>query len=155
MEILDIHRRYGTKRPDTGLPESEIARRLKMMRKSKNMSQLEVADRIGVSRTAYLKYESGKGGIPGRSLLNLAELFETTTDFLLGRGKPEPSEERCASETAKEEAAPVEYIPKKYYQLVSLINTMNDDSIDMMLSIAKVIKGHQGKIKDWEGAYNG
>jgi len=129
-----------------GLDDDEVAKRLRMMRKRKNMSQMEVAGKIGVSRTAYLKYESGKGGIPGKSLTQLADLFGTTTDYLLGRNLQEALL-RPAVETAAEVPVPIEYIrrPPAYYQLVSLLNTMSDDALEMMLDIAKAVKAHQGE----------
>ena len=131
MEMIDMR---GESRP-ADLRDREAARRLRNMRKENNMSQLEVADKIGVSRTAYWKYESGKGGIPGKSLILLANLFGTTTDYLLCL-KPDHRER------ANEPPIPAPpYLPKSQARsdLQSLLNTMNEDGIEMMLGIAKII----------------
>lgn len=59
-------------------------RRLKELREEVGLSQQNVADRIGVSDTAYQNYEYGKRDIPGNVLESLAILYDTSTDFLLG-----------------------------------------------------------------------
>lgn len=58
--------------------------RLRKLRKEKSMSQGEVANSIGISRTAYNKYESGVIK-PVRKLTELSRLFGVTTDFILGQ----------------------------------------------------------------------
>lgn len=57
--------------------------RLKNLRNSKNASQSDVATAIGISRTAYVKYETGASR-PVRKLNELAKYFNVTTDYLLG-----------------------------------------------------------------------
>ena len=70
--------------------------RLKDLRDSQGLSQEAVADKIGVTRTAYVKYETGASK-PVRKLQELARLFNVTTDYLLGR------ESESASEMTREE----------------------------------------------------
>ena len=58
-------------------------RRLCELRKKKRLSQQKVADYLGISRTAYNKYE--RGGIrPTRKLESLASLFGVSVDYILG-----------------------------------------------------------------------
>ena len=45
----------------------------------------EVADSIGVSLSAYQKYENGTRDVSTEILSKLADLFHVTTDYLLGR----------------------------------------------------------------------
>ena len=59
------------------------AKRLKQLREEKRLSQNEVAKLIGISRTAYVKYESGENR-PIRKLNELSALFNVSTDYLLG-----------------------------------------------------------------------
>lgn len=60
------------------------ALRLRMLRKEKKMSQQQVADVLGITRTAYNKYESGVI-TPSRKLRELMDLFGVSADYLLGR----------------------------------------------------------------------
>lgn len=50
-------------------------------------TQKEVAARLGMSQTGYSKYETGENDIPTAVLIRLAEMYHTSTDYLLGRTK--------------------------------------------------------------------
>ena len=63
---------------------NKTAHRLRELRARSGLSQQEVADYLGISRTAYNKYESGVIQ-PTRKLLKLMDLFHTSADYLLGR----------------------------------------------------------------------
>lgn len=56
--------------------------RLKRLREELGLSQEDVAKRIGVGRTTYLKYENGENR-PTRKLKELSRLFGVTTDYIL------------------------------------------------------------------------
>lgn len=60
------------------------AYRLRALREKRKMSQQAVADFLGITRTAYNKYESGVIK-PVRKLNELASLFGVTADYILGR----------------------------------------------------------------------
>ena len=58
--------------------------RLRALREKKGMSQEAVADFLGISRTAYNKYESGVIK-PVRKLEGLSRLFGVSADYILGQ----------------------------------------------------------------------
>ena len=58
--------------------------RLKELREENKMLQKEVAEKIGVSRYAIVGYETGKREPNFEKLIKLSELFECSTDYLLG-----------------------------------------------------------------------
>lgn len=60
-------------------------KRLRDLRESKNMTQRQVADILGMSQTGYSKYETGENDIPTHILIRLADFYKTTTDYILGR----------------------------------------------------------------------
>lgn len=60
-----------------------IADRIQHLRKTKGISQEELADKIGVSRQAVSKWESEQSIPDIDKVILLSEYFETTTDFLL------------------------------------------------------------------------
>lgn len=62
-----------------------LAQRLKEKRKAKNLTQEEVAKKLKINRVAYTLYESGKNTPTVENLKKLADLYETSTDYLLGR----------------------------------------------------------------------
>lgn len=55
---------------------------LKQLRISKNYSQTEVAQLLGIDRSTYTKYELGVSK-PVRSLEKIAALYNVSTDFIL------------------------------------------------------------------------
>ena len=60
-----------------------IADRIQNLRKSKGISQEELADKIGVSRQAVSKWESEQSIPDIEKIILLSDYFETTTDYLL------------------------------------------------------------------------
>ena len=60
-------------------------RRLKDMREDHDLKQKEVATHLGIDQRVYSNYETGKREIPVHLLLLLADLYGTSTDYLLGR----------------------------------------------------------------------
>lgn len=64
-----------------------FAQRLKELRKERKKTQTEIAQYLEVGLRAYQYYESATNypNIPG--LIKLADYFEVTTDYLLGRSQ--------------------------------------------------------------------
>ncbi len=63
---------------------------LKKLRRSKNLSAQQVADGCDMSLGVYKKYESGERGVGTPALLKLADFYDVTTDYLLGRPDAKP-----------------------------------------------------------------
>lgn len=60
-----------------------IADRIQYLRKTKGMSQEELADQIGVSRQAVSKSESEQSTPDLEKIIIMSNLFEVTTDYIL------------------------------------------------------------------------
>lgn len=60
-----------------------IGDRILTLRKTKGISQEELADQIGVSRQAVSKWESAQSMPDIEKVILLSDYFETTTDYLL------------------------------------------------------------------------
>lgn len=60
-------------------------RRIRNLREDKDLTQKQVAEMLGMSQTGYSKYETGENDIPTHILLKLADFYQTTTDYILGR----------------------------------------------------------------------
>lgn len=59
--------------------------RIAELRKSRGLSQGQLAKELNVSTSAVGMWETGKRGLKEESALQIAEYFNITTDFLLGR----------------------------------------------------------------------
>ena len=64
---------------------------LKEIRIKRNLTQQQVAEHIGCSAVAYSRYENGTRQPSIEALLRLADLFNVTVDYLLGRQNIEDS----------------------------------------------------------------
>lgn len=65
-----------------------FAEYLKQARKAKKMSQVELAQRLGVTQQAVGKWENKKSTPDPNMVARIAEVLETTADFLLGFNHP-------------------------------------------------------------------
>ena len=63
----------------------KFAYRLKELRKEKKKTQVEMAEYLGIKTRAYQYYESGEHYPEVPNLIKLADYFDVTTDYLLGR----------------------------------------------------------------------
>ena len=58
--------------------------RIRDLREDSDMNQTEIAKMLGMSQTGYSKYETGENDIPTAILIQLARLYNTSIDYLLG-----------------------------------------------------------------------
>ena len=63
---------------------AELRLKLRELREEQELSQAEMAKKLGVSQQTYSRYESHTTEIPLKLLIYLAELYDTSTDYLLG-----------------------------------------------------------------------
>ena len=64
---------------------------IKDIRTRKNMTQADVANALGVSSVVYSRYETGARQPSTEVLIQMADIFGVTVDYLLGRQKIENS----------------------------------------------------------------
>lgn len=60
-------------------------KRLKELREEKGHTQQQVADSLSVHRTTYMKWENGLREPSNNMLVKIADFFDVSTDYLLGR----------------------------------------------------------------------
>ena len=58
--------------------------RLRDLREDHDMNQTQLAKLLGMSQTGYSKYETGENDIPTAILIKLANIYNTSVDYLLG-----------------------------------------------------------------------
>ena len=81
--IINVKREVGV---------SMIGKRLRALREKKGLKQIDIANVLGVSRTTYTQYETEKSEPDLATVTKLAEFFNTTTDYLLGKSdEPHPT----------------------------------------------------------------
>lgn len=60
-------------------------KRIKELREQKQWTQKDIAEKLGLKQPHYYRYESGERDIPTELLIKIADTFETSTDYILGR----------------------------------------------------------------------
>lgn len=69
------------------LSDDRLRENIIRLRENKNMSQSELAKRMGIDNSYISKIERGTRKVSTSELDKFAEIFEVTTDYLLGREK--------------------------------------------------------------------
>ncbi|MCD8385250.1 MAG: helix-turn-helix domain-containing protein [Clostridiales bacterium] len=59
--------------------------RLRDMREDHDLTQTQVAALLGIQQTVYSRYERGYQTIPLELLIQLADYYRVSVDYLLGR----------------------------------------------------------------------
>lgn len=60
-------------------------RRLRDLREDHDLTQRQLAAILGLTQPQYFRYEQGYRDLPTDILIRLADLYHTSTDYLLGR----------------------------------------------------------------------
>ena len=60
---------------------------IRNLREDHDKKQAELADYLNVKQTTYSKYELGKINIPIEVFIKLADFYDVSVDYLLGRTK--------------------------------------------------------------------
>ena len=68
-----------------------IPSRLAELRKQKNLHQIVVAQYLNITQQTYSSYETGRRQMNFETLCMLADYYEVSTDYLLGRVDAVPS----------------------------------------------------------------
>lgn len=63
---------------------TSFSERLKELRKKNNLTQQELADKVGTNRVNVTKWETGRTEPTLESIIKLAHIFEISVDYLLG-----------------------------------------------------------------------
>lgn len=68
--------------------------RLKRLREKIGLTQTQLSEKLAVSRVNYNRYENGERFPDQKTLIQLAEFFNVSTDYLLGRDN-QPAPIKC------------------------------------------------------------
>ena len=60
-------------------------KRIRELREDHDLTQAEVAQMLGMKQPQYFRYEQGYRDLPTDILIRLADYYNTSTDYILGR----------------------------------------------------------------------
>lgn len=108
---------------------------LKKIRLERKLTQEELADYINVSKSTYSRYESGTTEPDMDTLNKLADFFNVSVDYLLGR--EESSIERLEKNLAR--------LDPRIQQAYHSLQNMDEEDLAMTLELIKVIESKNKK----------
>ena len=100
---------------------------IKICRKKLKLTQVELAEKLNTSHATINRYEKGVNEPTFDTLVKLAEIFNVTTDYLLGVEKKQNIED-VPKYTAKQQEA------------IKTILLLNDANLDKIIERAKTLK---------------
>ena len=63
----------------------QYMKRIRDLREDSDLTQAQVAEYLGTSQTMYARYERGANELPIRHLIKLCDLYNVSSDYILGR----------------------------------------------------------------------
>lgn len=96
------------------MTDSIFRARLAMLRKERHLTQGQIAEKLGLSRPSYTCYEIGNSYPSVVTLCKLADMFDVSLDYLLGRSE-DPAMDTADPKAATQEVQLIE----KFRQLPS------------------------------------
>lgn len=66
-------------------------KRIRELREDHDLTQREIAAELGMPQPQYFRYEQGYRDIPTDILLHLADFYNVSTDYILGRSDRQES----------------------------------------------------------------
>jgi len=95
----------------------------------KNATQQEVANAIGLSRQSYQQYEAGTRDPDTETLARIADYFNVTTDYLLGR-TDDP-------QTKKSPAEAGDWLSERELKALDVLTKMSDKDFAEIMMLAE------------------
>ncbi len=115
----------------------EVGKTIAQLRMEKGLRQKDLSDILSLSPSSISNYETGAYWPDLSTLCEIADYFNVTTDYLLGR-----TEYRCPPEILDK------YVTKDY-AINSIVNTLlslDSASVDAVLKYADYLKANHAKI---------
>ena len=70
----------------------EFSERLKDLRKQAGLTQVDVAEKLGISQPAYASWERGVKKPTQDNLVKIAQILNVSVDYLVGNSEEKPGE---------------------------------------------------------------
>lgn len=103
----------------------DLARNIKDIRETKGLKQIQVAEHIGVDKSAYSKIEKSTRAVTVEELHKMAQLFNLTTDQILNYDGKIPKEVKIEDKTAVEQMHLIQQLDEEDKQTIfKLIDKM-------------------------------
>ena len=114
-----------------------LADRLRTIRLEHRLTQQELADVLGLDRTSYTYYETGKTSPSAVNIIKLAKIYNVTVGYLLGVEENHPERMRGGLVTLSSGVDPISQLPREERALLMNYRLLNKED---KAEIARIIR---------------
>lgn len=114
------------------MTDYSVAESLKRVRLEHNFKQKDIADALGIDRTTYSYYESGRTKPSVKTLCILSKIYNVTIGYLIGKEANNP-ELRVRANYVSSEADPIALLKEKEQQLLMFYRILDEGSKEEIL----------------------
>ena len=97
----------------------ELGKRITRLRKENHITQVQLAETLGLSQSAMTAYELGQRRVPASMLPTLAEIFKVPVDELLGKPAAARTSKRGPTSRLQQQIDAISQLPKTRQRFVS------------------------------------
>ena len=105
-------------------------KRLEELRTLKGLSQKKLAQELGITQQSICKYENGQGEPTIHALIGIAECFNVSVDYLIGKSNKKGIE----TDTK---------ISEEEYRVLSAYKRLDKNGREALLEIAETLSGYK------------
>lgn len=128
------------------MDNTSIKQNIRNIRKSRKLTQEEMAYRMGISLTAYRDLEKGETSIVNTNLLKVAELLDTSSEELVLGYRPIQMEGPGLEDVREEYLERMNVLEKRITDLEKLIGSL-EETISTKNEIITMLKKSLGEEK--------
>ena len=128
------------------MDNTSIKQNIRNIRKSRKLTQEEMAYRMGISLTAYRDLEKGETSIVNANLLKVAELLDTSSEELVLGYRPIQMEGPGLEDVREEYLERMSVLEKRITDLEKLIGSL-EETISTKNEIITMLKKSLGEEK--------
>jgi len=118
-----------------------VKKMLKVVRKSHKLTQEDIAKMLGIDRTTYTFYETGKTSPSVSTLVTLAKMYNCSVGYLAGVEENNPRFKKVETDISSKDTDPTAHLSREEQLALMYFRCIPDDrldeAIDMLRSLGK------------------
>lgn len=128
------------------MDNSSIKANIRSVRKSRNLTQEEVAHRLGMSLTSYRDLERGETAVVNTNLIKVAGLLDTTTEELVLGYRPVQMQGPELEDVRQEYSSQITTLQKRVEDLERLVSSL-EETVSTKNEIISMLRKKLGEVE--------
>ena len=128
------------------MDNTSIKKNIRKTRKSRKITQEEMAHLLGMSVTAYRDFEKGSTSIVNGTVIKMAGVLETSAEELVLGYRPAQTEGTNLEEMRKDYSSRITILDKRIADLEKLVISL-EETISSKNEIIKMLKKRLGEVE--------